>query len=314
MAATGAPALPDDIAALPAELADLRTKLDSLAAAQASAAANVPAPDSGTPAPAPDTAALAALQSSLDQVASENAHLKASLDEATQRLGAIDQLQQENTQLKATLDQAAQRLAALEARPTSGPEAKDAALLLATARLKSAIAAGRPFTTELQAVDGLAQNDDGLADALTKAHTTLGHYAPSGLPTTAVLLQQVPDLVDQALTASGGALAETPTGQGWLDRLMKGVSKLVRIRPSDGAAEGDSVSDRLSRAETAASTGDLPGTAAAMDGLTGPAADVVKDWREQATARLQADPALDGLEQAALARLTASPSTASGGG
>ncbi|MGH6938444.1 uroporphyrinogen-III synthase [Hypericibacter sp.] len=309
-AATGAaPALPDDIAALPGEVADLRAKLESLAATAAATPAPAPASsDSGA-----DSAALANLQASLDQLSNENASLKSTLDQATQRLSALDQLQQENAALKATLDQTAQRLMALEARPDPAKgEARNAALLLATAQLKSAIAAGRPFNAELQAVDGLAAGDDGLADVLTKAHLTLGNFAPQGLPTASALLQQVPGLVDMALEASGGALAETSSGKGWLDRLLSGLSKLVKVRPSDGAATGDSNSDRLARAEGAAAAGDLAATNAALDGLTGPAADVVKSWRENAAARLAADSALDGLEQAALARVAAPPATGGG--
>jgi len=297
------PALPDDIAALPAELADLRAKLDSLAAATPAAAGE------GTA----DAAALAKLQSSLDLLTDDNASLKSNLDQATQRLGALDQLQQENAALKAALDQTAERVSALEARPAGGAEAKGAALVLATARLKSAIASGRPYHDELQAVDGLAANDDGLADVLTKAHLTLGDHATAGIPTASALLQQVPALVDQALQASGGALAEAPSGQGWLDRLMAGLSKLVKVRPSDGAVTGDSNSDHLARAEAMAAAGDLAGTAAAFDGLTEPAAGVVESWREEATARLAAEPAVDALEQAALARLVP-PSAATGGG
>jgi uroporphyrinogen-III synthase len=305
-ASAAPPALPDDIAALPAQIAELRGRLDSLAAA--------PTSDSGSVGGTADGAALDNLRSSLDQLASENATLKSSLDQATQRLSALDQLQQENAALKTTLDQTAQRLTALEARPTGGAEAKDAAFLLATARLKSALASGRPFTAELQAVDGLAAGDDGLADVLTKAHQTVGRYATTGLPSAGALLQQVPELVDAALQASGGALAEASSGQGWLDRLMAGLSKLVKVRPSDGAATGSGNSDRLARAETAAAAGDLAGTAAALDGLTGPAAEAVKTWRAEAAARLAADPALDALEQAALARLAPPAGTAASGG
>jgi len=300
-----APALPDEIAALPAQLADLRARLDSLAAT----AAATPASGERTA----DGAALAKLQSSLDELTNENATLKSDLGQATQRLGALDQLQQENTALKTALDQTAERVSALEARPAGGAEAKGAALLLATARLKSAIASGRPYHDELQAVDGLAANDDGLADVLAKAHLTLGDHATAGIPTASTLLQQVPALVDEALQASGGALAETPSGQSWLDRLMAGLSKLVKVRPSDGATTGDKNSDYLARAEAMAAAGDLAGTAAAFDGLTEPAAGVVKTWREQAAARLAAEPALDALEQAALARL-APPAAATGGG
>jgi uroporphyrinogen-III synthase len=306
-ATAAAPALPDDIAALPGEVADLRAKLDGLAATAAAAPAPAPSGDSA------DSATLANLQASLDQLSNENASLKSTLDQATQRLNALDPLQQENASLKATLDQTAQRLTALEARPNAATgEARNAALLLATAQLKSAIAAGRPFNTELRAVDGLAAGDDGLADVLAKAHLTLGNYAPQGLPTASALLQQVPGLVDAALEASGGALAETSSGDGWLDRLLAGLSKLVKVRPSDGAATGDSNSGRLARAESAAAAGDLTATKAALDGLTGPAADPVKSWRENAAARLAADSALDGLEQAALARVAASPSTGGG--
>jgi uroporphyrinogen-III synthase len=291
------PALPDDIAALPAQLADLRARLDSLAAA-----------------PASGGGALANLQSSLDQLANENATLKSSLDQATQRLSALDQLQQENAALKATLDQTGERLSALEARPVGGAEAKAAALLLATARLKSAIASGRPYDAELRAVDGLAANDDGLADVLTKTHLTLGSHATAGIPTASALLQQVPGLVDAALEASGGALAETSSGQGWLDRLMAGLSKLVKVRPSDGTATGESNSNHLARAEAAAAAGDLAGAATALEGLTGPAAELVKNWRDEAAARLAAEPALDALEQAALARLAPPAGAATGGG
>jgi uroporphyrinogen-III synthase len=312
-----APSLPDDIKALPGEVVDFRTRLDSLSARLDGLAAPPPAAGDA-PANAgnavADSASLANLQSSVDELTRENAALQSSLDQASQRLNALDQLQQENAALKSTLDQTSQRLTALEERPAiPAEEAKNAALLLATARLKSAVAAGRPFTTELQTLDGLATGDDGLTDALTKTRSTIGNYGQAGIPTMSALLQQVPGLVDNALEVSGGALAENPSGQGWLDRLMTGLSKLVKIRPSDGAATGDSNADHLSRAETAAAAGDLTATSAAMEGLTGPAAEVTKSWRENAAARLAAEPALDGLEQAALARVAASPAATGGG-
>lgn len=271
-----APALPDNIAALPAAVEDLRSKVEAMTAAPAPAGA--------------DSSATESLRSSLDRLANENAQLKSALDQTTQRLTS------------------------LEARAAGSVEARDAALLLATARLKSAVEAGRPYTTELAALDSLTAGESGAADALASAKASLAPSAAAGIPTTAALLRQFPAVAQTALAASGGALAETVSGGGWLDRLLVRLSRLVTVRPSDGSAAGDSVSARLARAETKAAAGDLAGAAAELDGLEGPAGEAVKDWRAGAAARLAAEPALDSLEQAALARVGQPGAAASSGG
>jgi uroporphyrinogen-III synthase len=273
-----APALPADIAALPAEVADLRGKMEALTTAPAQAPA--------------ENGAIEDLKTSLDRLANENAALKS------------------------MLEQTARRLASLEARAAGGVEAREAALLLATARLKSAVEAGRPYATELAALDSLAAGESDVAGALAAAKASLAPSAAAGIPTTAALLQQFPAVAQAALAVSGGALAEAASGRGWLDRLLARLSRLVIVRPSDGSAAGDSVSARIARAETKAAAGDLAGTAAELDGLGGGAAEAVKEWRSAAAARLAAEPALDSLEQAALARV-AQPDGAgadSGGG
>jgi uroporphyrinogen-III synthase len=264
--------------ALPAEVADLRGKMEALTTAPAQAPA--------------ENGAIEDLKTSFDRLANENAALKS------------------------MLEQTARRLASLEARAAGGVEAREAALLLATARLKSAVEAGRPYATELAALDSLAAGESDVAGALAAAKASLAPSAAAGIPTTAALLQQFAAVAQAALAVSGGALAEAASGRGWLDRLLARLSRLVIVRPSDGSAAGDSVSARIARAETKAAAGDLAGTAAELDGLGGGAAEAVKEWRSAAAARLAAEPALDSLEQAALARV-AQPDGAgadSGGG
>lgn len=134
------------------------------------------------------------------------------------------------------VDALQKRLAALEQATKVAPADNAARLALSAAALRDAVASGAPFTAELDEVKSLGADE--------KSLTPLVPFAASGVPTIAVLAQELRTLMPAVLKASGG---QTLTG-GYLERLEASAAKLVRIRPID-APVGDDASAVLARVE-----------------------------------------------------------------
>jgi hypothetical protein len=195
-----------------------------------------------------------------------------------------------------SLDALESRLAALEASvkaPLAGP-----ALILALDTLESASQQSNPFLSELAAVKQLNPRLQGLS--------ALAPYAATGVPTRAALVVEFP-----ALAAKSFELSRRPVeGANLFDKVLYTLTRFVSVRRT-GLAPGDGVDSILARAEHRVREGDL---AAALDetgDLSGAAADVLKDWREAAEARLALEAAMAQLKTAVVASvLQAPPSTA----
>lgn len=134
------------------------------------------------------------------------------------------------------LDAVQKRLATLEQATKLAPVDNAARLALSAAALRDAVASGTPFMTELDEVKSLGADE--------KFLTPLVPFAASGVPTIAVLAQELRTLMPAVLKASG---EQTLTG-GYLERLEASAAKLVRIRPIDAPA-ADDASAVLARVE-----------------------------------------------------------------
>jgi hypothetical protein len=94
-----------------------------------------------------------------------------------------------------------------------------------------------------------------------------------------------------------------PAVAGWAGEALARLSRLFVIRRVNGDVAGDSADAVLARAGARLDGGDLAGAVAQLAALSGPAADAVGPWLEEARARLAADEALDEIGARAIARL-----------
>ncbi len=263
-----------------------------------------PAPGAGTadgasaPAPSPE------LGYAVEALRDQNSALTAALDEARNEIAELRPL--------------AQRVEALEASAAkNAAESGNVALLLAVARLSSALNGPRPFLPELTTLNELAAKDPVLAGAVKQAAAPIAPHAENGIATVGDLRDSFPDLADAlARSDTGDAVADAAGAEpeGWFRRLMASLADLVTVRPTGADVEGDTVGARVARAEAAVKAGDLETAATELDGLP-----TAAGWVASARARAAVAPALDALEALAVARLgqatpgTNAPDGASGG-
>jgi hypothetical protein len=178
-------------------------------------------------------------------------------------------------------DGLAQRLAAAEARITSLEKAEHAPGLLADranriARVQAALAAlavGQPIGD------------------LQGAPPALARYATTAPPTEAALRLAFPAAAQAAITAEH----PSPIGKPVLERIWAEMQDLVTIRQGDHVLIGDPSAGVLARAQTALDAGDLAGAATSVATLSGPAAQAMATWLDQARALLAARAALSDL-------------------
>jgi len=305
--------LEQDVAAL--DSADRETAIDELRKLVAQQTARIealeqrPAATPGTAATTGESAAPAAgspeLGFAVEALRDQNSALTAALDEARNEIAELRPL--------------AGRVEALEASAAkNAAESGNVALLLAVARLSSALNGPRPFLPELTTLNELAAKDPTLAGAVNQAAAPIAPHAENGIATFGDLRDSFPDLADSlARSGTGDAVADAAgaESEGWFRRLMASLADLVTVRPTGADVEGDTVGARVARAEAAVKAGDLETAAKELDGL--PAA---AGWVASARARASVAPALDALEALAVARLgqattpgTNAPGDSSGG-
>jgi hypothetical protein len=298
----------------PPDLTDLNARVDSLELSLKTLAASAAKGGSVPDAAALNTAVGEAeqrLQAKLDAALGDVAtvdktaieDLEQEVAELKKRVGALSEnsasggavpADSELTALNARIGKLEAALPALTAAiDTGASQTKGAALALAFANLRNAVAAGRPYTTELAALITLAPEDSGLA--------ALASHAQSGIPA-------LPELVRSFTPASETALASTaPTAEAsYVDSLLQSVQSLVKIRRIDANATGDAPSAVLARARADLNQGDLGLAVKDVEGLSGAPRETFAGWLDQARSRLAADDTMNRLESTLLASLAAS--------
>jgi hypothetical protein len=166
------------------------------------------------------------------------------------------------------------RLAALE--KSSAIPAQLAERAARTGRLQAAfaaLAAGQP-----------------LGD-IPQAPAALARYATIAPPTEPALRLAFPAASRVALAAGQPASSSKP----FLDRMWAEAQDLVTIRQGDRVLLGDPNAGVLAHAQTALDAGDLAGAVTVVATLTGPAAQAMAPWLEQARGLLAARAALADL-------------------
>ncbi len=166
------------------------------------------------------------------------------------------------------------RLAALEKSSAIPAQLADQAMRVGRLQAAfAALAAGRP-----------------LGD-IPQAPAALARYATVAPPTEPALRLAFPAAARAALAAGQPASSNQPL----LDRLWAEAQDLVTIRRGDRVLLGDPNAGVLAHAQTALDAGDLAGAVASVATLTGPAAQAMAPWLEQARGLLAARAALADL-------------------
>lgn len=257
---TPAPAAsaPPDLGDLPKRLDDLTAKVDALASRPEAAAAPTPAP---TPGPTPG--------------ATDNSASQQALTDLTQRVSqAFDAQKAAVDQLSTRLDQLAPRIGALE--QGEGKQKGTAAEIARLARIEAALVslqAGKPL------------------GVIAGAPPEVARFATVAPPTEASLRESFPALAEHAQAVSAPDLS----GRSFWQRAFTRLQSAVTVRQGPDVLVGDPAAGILSDARQKVQDGDLVGAVTALRQLTGPAAEAMQGWVEQARALVAARAALADL-------------------
>ncbi|MBX9774010.1 MAG: hypothetical protein K2Y71_06315 [Xanthobacteraceae bacterium] len=145
-------------------------------------------------------------------------------------------------------------------------------LVVVASTLNAAVERGAPFAAELAAAKAAAPDPKSLAP--------LEPFAPSGVPTAAVLTRELTAL----MPAVAKAVGTTSRGGGILDRLKAGAERLVQVGPIDGVP-GDDPAAIVRRIEIQAEQGNLNGAMAEIAKLPEGAHALTKEWVAKVEAR-----------------------------
>ena len=292
------------VAAVKAELAQLAArlkatapseKLQALGAALSALKAQVNKLAARTETTAPAAAAdMAALKKELATtqatLAGEIEKISGVLAGFGKRLAALDKRVAEPAQALS------QRLSELEKRKVSAAGGRAAALIAAIGQLREAVRAGRPFTSELEAVEALGEKEPRLAGPQQR----LAPHAGKGVPTAA------------DLTASFGPAAPAivragrmPEEGGWSARAWARLRSVVIVRRIGPGVEGADAEAVVARAEARLAAGDITGAAAMLKTLKGTAAEAARPWLAAAGAHMEAAQAVAALHRSALTLIEA---------
>ena len=187
-------------------------------------------------------------------------------DAASQQ--SVDALATRMAELDRQVDAATH--AAAEIRRTADHAARLARLQQAAAALD----AGRPL------------------GALPGAPPALHRFADTAPPTEAGLRLRFPEIAESARAAS----RPTAPGRHFWRRVWARAEASITLRQGDTILVGDPAAGVIEAARAKLDAGDLAGTVATLDQLTGPSAAAVRGWADDAQALLDARAALADAE------------------
>ncbi|CCJ07604.1 COG4223 family protein [Methylocystis sp. SC2] len=259
------------------------------AAESAEAAAN--AAKSAAEAAAKASPATAATAATAEQGGALTAN-----EQVTALEGRIDELGNETKALRERLESskgetraAPEATAATAAKTPDGP----AAIVVVAYALQRELEAGRPYALETKALARLGADPAALA--------ALSPFAEKGAPTAAQLKADFAPAAKRIHALESGASGDLT------EHLMKGASKLVRVRPSGQAptTEAQTVEEKVAHIEAALAHGDLAQANAVFAALPEAAQNEAKDFGATLRARVDAGRAADDLLHGAIAALGA---------
>lgn len=211
-------------------------------------------------------------------------------------LAATGELADTLSELKAQLAALNGRLASLEQAQASriDPAMSMQALVLAATQLRARLMGNAAFTAELTALERIAADDDVVRAVVNR----LRPHAEVGVPSEAALISRFAPVAVEIIRAG------TVSGeQGWLGAVKDSLSGLVTVRRTDPSKITNAVERAVAEAEAALQLGDLPAAAQALSLLQGPPGDAAAAWLGDASARIDADAALEDLHTHALEAL-----------
>ena len=228
------------------------------------------------PAPQPDKEAVQA------EVASQVAPV-------SERLAGIEKTQNEKA------SEVTERLAGIERTQSErAADARTATITIALTNLKRAVAEGKPFATELTAIESLSSEKLPVSE--------LAPYKDTGVPSLVQLQREFLDTVRNVIVQHYHGKAES-----FMDEVLSRARGAIQVKPIGSA--GDTVEAVLGRIEKALKAGDLKGALTESAALEGPAKEELKTWLDHAQARAAADEAVEKTDQELLASLTKASAT-----
>ncbi|WP_018406446.1 COG4223 family protein [Methylocystis rosea] len=207
--------------------------------------------------------------------------------------GRIDELGNETKALRERLESSkGETRAAPEATAAKTPDGPAAIVVVAFA-LQRELEAGRPYALETKALTRLGADPAALA--------ALSPLAEKGAPTAAQLKTEFTPAAKRIRALETGASGDLA------EHLMKGASKLVRVRPSGQAptTEAQTVEEKVAHIEAALTHGDFAQASAVFAALPEAAQNEAKDFGATLHARVDAGRAADDLLHGAIAALGA---------
>jgi hypothetical protein len=265
------PAAAPDLAPIEQQLADLKSQI-------AAKPASAPTPDLGplqgrVESLERQVQAAQPLKSQLDALSSQEAELGQRLAQlATDQQALASRVQDLDVAVKAQQASVGTQLQSMQQQVSTAVTAAGKAARLARLQAaRAALQAGMP----LGAIEG--------------APAALVRFAEAKPPTEAALRLAFPADAKAALDAAQPDTAGKPFGE----RLWQRAQELVTIREGDRVIVGDPAAGVLARAQQELDAGDLPGAVVSVSTLTGPAAQAMASWLDQAKALVAARAALD---------------------
>lgn len=282
----------------PAVIATLRGQLEDLAGAQSGLSQTLDSLEDQVTGladtvntPADDVASASALGDVADALRARLASLEERIDVVSQAATSAadpEALAGVEASVSTQMEDFSARLEALENVRQQATAAMVAGL--ETARLAQAVSNGRAYGAELKALRQLkAQAGPALPD-IADLLDDIAPFADSGIPSGAALAAQLEDRSREILTA-----LDTPEDANWWQRLLARMRNLVTVRQVGAAADGDSASSVLARAEGFARDGDWQAVVSAIDAMPSAAQSSLGPWWQQAQARAQAQQVLADL-------------------
>ncbi|MBD3847041.1 uroporphyrinogen-III synthase [Bosea sp. SSUT16] len=212
--------------------------------------------------------------------------------------GALtEQLQRTEAALAATserFDKLTGRVSAIEtqakATPTANTEGMAAARIVLAERVQRALAAGRPFGSDVAALvkAGVPQADVAALSAVATAGSATREALLAGFRTHGAMFQR----------------EVTPQSDSWTDKLIGLTSRIVTVRPVGDNSSNDPATLPL-RLESAVAAGDMPKAAALWGQLPEPARRASAEFGADLQKRAAADAAIAKIAQDAVAALGA---------
>jgi hypothetical protein len=280
-----------DAAAISKQVAEVEQRLDSQLQSKIQSEVRAAIARSGTG--SADSGSVNALKS---EVADLNAKLKA-LTAATMDGNGGSTLKPEISALQRRLNEIEATLpSVLDEVDEANAQTRKANSVIAFSALRDSVNSGRPYATELTTMSALSGGREQLK-ALTE-------YENTGIPTVPMLASSFTSLIENARGAETG---DEPDLVSWL---LGRAQSLVKVRRIGEQTDGSGPDVILSRAQVELEAGNLRAAVLEVEKIEGPLAQLFGPWIDDALARLDADTALQQLQEALLVSLADSDGTA----